>query len=93
MASGSGRPAQNRQPARRALYVSLNASTENKEFIIIYYINKDLLQFKIALFYVKTVPPDAEIVSSGSWRIGHTGSELRCAVKGNPLPQNVTWSR
>ncbi|XP_051720183.1 nectin-4 isoform X2 [Ctenopharyngodon idella] len=38
-------------------------------------------------------PPDAEIVSSGSWRIGHTGSELRCAVKGNPLPQNVTWSR
>ncbi|KAF4117912.1 nectin-4 [Onychostoma macrolepis] len=38
-------------------------------------------------------PPDAVIVDSGSWRIGHSGSELRCVVKGNPLPQNVTWSR
>ncbi|XP_050990377.1 nectin-4 [Labeo rohita] len=38
-------------------------------------------------------PPDAAITGSGSWRIGDTGSELRCAVKGNPLPQNVTWSR
>ncbi|XP_073704486.1 nectin-4-like [Garra rufa] len=38
-------------------------------------------------------PPDAEITDSGSWRMGHTGSELRCVVKGNPLPQNVTWSR
>ncbi|XP_042611062.1 nectin-4-like [Cyprinus carpio] len=38
-------------------------------------------------------PPDAVIADSGSWRIGHSGSELRCVVKGNPLPQNVTWSR
>ncbi|XP_016086454.1 nectin-4-like [Sinocyclocheilus grahami] len=38
-------------------------------------------------------PPDALIADSGSWRIGHSGSELRCVVKGNPLPQNVTWSR
>ncbi|XP_077086616.1 nectin-4 isoform X2 [Siphateles boraxobius] len=38
-------------------------------------------------------PPDAEIVGSGSWRLGQVGSELRCAVKGNPLPQNITWSR
>ncbi|XP_016090092.1 nectin-4-like [Sinocyclocheilus grahami] len=39
------------------------------------------------------VPPDAVIADSGSWRVGHSGSELRCVVKGNPLPQNVTWSR
>ncbi|XP_051985412.1 nectin-4-like [Xyrauchen texanus] len=38
-------------------------------------------------------PPDAEIESSGSWRFGHIGAELRCAVRGNPLPQNITWSR
>ncbi|KAK7163822.1 hypothetical protein R3I93_007790 [Phoxinus phoxinus] len=38
-------------------------------------------------------PPDAEIVGSGSWRMGQVGSELRCAVKGNPQPQNITWSR
>ncbi|XP_026133610.1 nectin-4 [Carassius auratus] len=38
-------------------------------------------------------PPDAVIADSGSWRIGHSGSELRCVVKGNPLPQNITWSR
>ncbi|XP_059418940.1 nectin-4 [Carassius carassius] len=38
-------------------------------------------------------PPDALIADSGSWRIGHSGSELRCVVKGNPLPQNITWSR
>ncbi|XP_051990030.1 nectin-4 [Xyrauchen texanus] len=38
-------------------------------------------------------PPDAEIDSSGSWGFGHTGAALRCAVKGNPLPQNTTWSR
>ncbi|XP_059357023.1 nectin-4-like [Carassius carassius] len=38
-------------------------------------------------------PPDAVITDSGSWRFGHSGSELRCVVKGNPLPQNVTWSR
>ncbi|XP_016352338.1 nectin-4-like [Sinocyclocheilus anshuiensis] len=38
-------------------------------------------------------PPDAVIADTGSWRIGHSGSELRCVVKGNPLPQNITWSR
>ncbi|XP_051554603.1 nectin-4-like [Myxocyprinus asiaticus] len=38
-------------------------------------------------------PPDAEIDSSGAWSFGHIGAELRCAVKGNPLPQNITWSR
>lgn len=31
VASGSGRPAQNQQPAHRALYVSLNTSDENEE--------------------------------------------------------------
>lgn len=38
-------------------------------------------------------PPHAVIADSGSWIIGHSGSELRCVVKGNPLPQNITWSR
>ncbi|XP_067309022.1 nectin-4 [Pseudorasbora parva] len=38
-------------------------------------------------------PPDAEIFSSGSWIMGRSGAELRCVVKGNPLPQNITWSR
>ncbi|XP_043115917.1 nectin-4 [Puntigrus tetrazona] len=38
-------------------------------------------------------PPDAVISDSGSWRLGHSGSELRCVVKGSPLPQNITWSR
>ncbi|KAL1281141.1 hypothetical protein QQF64_015741, partial [Cirrhinus molitorella] len=38
-------------------------------------------------------PPDAVIADSGSWKMGHTGSELKCVVKGNPLPQNVVWSR
>lgn len=38
-------------------------------------------------------PPHAVITDSGSWTIGHSGSELRCVVNGNPLPQNITWSR
>ncbi|XP_073713821.1 nectin-4 isoform X2 [Misgurnus anguillicaudatus] len=38
-------------------------------------------------------PPDAEIHAFGSWRFGKTGAELRCAVKGNPQPHNITWSR
>lgn len=38
-------------------------------------------------------PPDAEIVASGSWKTGQVGSELRCVVKGNPPPQNISWSR
>ncbi|XP_056600083.1 nectin-4 isoform X2 [Triplophysa dalaica] len=38
-------------------------------------------------------PPDAVIEASGSWRSGQTGAELRCAVKGNPQPHNITWSR
>lgn len=46
-------------------------------------INKLVVQF----------PPDAEAVGSGSWQIGSSGSEIRCLVKGNPLPQNVSWSR
>lgn len=38
-------------------------------------------------------PPDAEIHDFGSWTFGKTGAELRCAVKGNPQPHNITWSR
>ncbi|KAI7809971.1 putative nectin-4, partial [Triplophysa rosa] len=38
-------------------------------------------------------PPDAVIEASGSWRSGQTEAELRCAVKGNPQPHNITWSR